>query len=455
MVGTVIVKDLSRLGRNYLLTGQYIELVFPSYDVRFISVSDGIDSKDGLNDLLPFHNLMNEWYCRDISKKQRAVIKQKGNSGQRLTTHVIYGYKKSDANKQVWLVDEPAAKNVRLIFDLYTAGWGITQICHKLEEDGVLSPSAYMGQIKDGSTASKNPYHWSVQTVSQMLARQEYCGDTVNFKSERFSFKSKRVIRHAPAEYRIFENTHEAIISRDVYKQAQIRLSQRKRISPIKEQPLFSGFLVCGDCGKRMYAMRTRSGTGDCYVCAGYRKAVKDCTSHYIRADRLLELVLGEVQRLADDYAANPAAFERTIRRNVAMQDVSEQSKVRHRLEEISERVRDIELYIQKLYEDKVQGHVTQEVFSTLSSLYLGEKSDLESEKNALETSEAESISQFEKTENFLRNLRSVGSVQEITPEILGKLVEKIEVFEGEVLSGCHKKTANIKVHFKGIGTLG
>ena len=308
LVGTVIVKDLSRLGRNYLVTGQYTELIFPSYDVRFIAISDNVDSDEGLSDLLPFSNLINEWYCRDISRKQKAVIQQKGNAGQRLTSRAIFGYRKSPEDKHIWLIDETAAEVVRLIFTLYDNGYSTTQIAHNLESKQILSPAAYSGHVKETSTAKINPYLWSVQTITQILSKPEYCGDTVNFRSEKPSYKSKRIIWHDPKDYKIFPNTHDPIIDRDLFERVQERLSKRKRVQRMEGNPLFSGYLVCADCGSKLYPNRARKTQTTNYFCSGYRKAIRSCTSHYIREDKLTELVLAEIQSVIEDYKKNPKA---------------------------------------------------------------------------------------------------------------------------------------------------
>ena len=458
IVGTVIVKDLSRLGRNYLITGQYTEMIFPSYGVRFIAIGDNVDSNEGLGDLIPFSNLINEWYCRDISRKQRAVIQQKGNAGKRLTTRAIYGYKKSAEDKHKWEVDETAAEVVRLIFDLYLNGYGLSKISHYLESKQILCPSAYLGQIKSNGYANQNPYLWSNQTISLILSKQEYCGDTVNFRSERVSYKSKKIIRHDPKDYKVFKDTHEAIISRDVFERVQIRLAQRKRVPPIEEKALFSGYLVCADCGSKLHTMRTRHQANyhatDCYVCAGYRKAIKSCTAHYIREDKLTELVLADIQSVVEGYHENPKAFTKRIQQKLTADGVNNAKQTQKKLSHIVERIAEIEVYIQHLFEEKVKGNISQEVFANLSKKYSDEKAELLAERETLKRVENESKQFVKKFNHFVAVVENIHDVTEVTHDILRELVDRIEVFEGEKIPQSRMKSAKIKVYFNGIGAL-
>ena len=454
LVGTVIVKDLSRLGRNYLITGQYTELIFPSYDVRFIAISDNVDSDEGLSDLLPFSNLINEWYCRDISRKQKAVIQQKGNAGQRLTPNAIYGYKKSQEDKHIWLIDEPAAKVVRLIFNLYVDGYGLSKIAHHLESEQILSPSAYFGRFREGSAAAVNPYHWSPQTIANILSKPEYCGDTVNFRTEKPSYKSKRILKHDPKDYKIFRNTQDAIIDRDVFERAQEKLAQRKRVPAIKEKPLYSGYLICHDCGCRMYLTRTRTGTNPHYVCGGYRKAIRICTAHYIREESLTEQVLSEIRSIVEDYKKNPKAFTKKIQNKFQSECSVNEKKAEKRLSEIMERLAEIEMFIQKLYEDKVKGNISQEVFANLTKKYTDEKTGLFAEREMLKCGENEKKQFVKKFNQFVAAVESIGSIVEVTPDLLRGLIDKIEVYEGVKEEGKRREPAKIKVYFIGIGDL-
>ena len=457
LVGTVIVKDLSRLGRNYILTGQYTEMIFPSYGVRFIAINDNVDSAEGLSELLPFSNLINEWYCRDLSKKQRAVIQQKGNAGQRLTTKAIYGYKKSPDDKHIWEIDDEAAGVVRLIFELYLNGYGPQKIGKHLEKLRVLSPSAYQKRIKPNGFAHENPYLWSAQTIKLILSKQEYCGDTVNFRSKRVSYKSKKVIRNAPEDYRIFQGTHPAIIDRDVFERVQERLAQRKRIQVMEEKAMFSGYAVCADCGCRMYIMRTRNPDkyhADCYVCAGYRRAIQNCTSHFIREEKLKELVLEEIRRLVCEYHADPREFKKKYRQALSEQESFSGEQAKKALAETQARIAEIDHYIQNLFEEKVKGNITQDIFASLSKRYSDEKTELLSKMESLLRAGNEQNKFVNKFNHLCAVVENIEVVNEVSSELLMELVDKIEVFECEKLPHSRMKSAKIKVYFNGIGTL-
>ena len=457
LIGTVIVKDLSRLGRNYLEAGRYMEMVFPSYDVRFIAIGDHVDSAEGLSDILPFNNLMNEWYCRDISRKQRAVVQTKGNSGKRLTTRAIYGYKKSPEDKNVWIIDEYAAAVVQKIFALFLAGYGTTKIAKTLEAEKILCPSAYLGCIKNKGFAKQNPYLWACQTVKHMLSKQEYCGDTVNFRSERISYKNRKQIHHTPDQYKIFKNTHPAIISREDFARTQELLLKCRRINPINETAIFSGYAVCADCGSRMHISRTRGDCKthpDCYICAGYRRKIRDCTSHYIREETLKELVLAEIQKLLKLINDNPRSFKAMIGEKLSKENELDVQQTKIKLSEIQKRIAEIDKYIQVLFEDKVRGNITQDIFANLSRKYTDEKIELNAEVEKLLRAESTQKDLVKRINNFYAIVENFSEITELTPAIMSTFIDRIEVFEGEKIPKTCMKSGKIKVFFNGIGAL-
>lgn len=281
LVKTIIVKDLSRFGRNYLKVGYYTEILFPSKGVRFISVSDNLDTsaKDEINDFIPFKNIMNEWYAKDLSRKQRAVIKSKGNSGKRLSTRPIYGYKKAENGD--WIIDEPSAIVVRKIFDLYLKGYGPASIANYLFANKVKIPSLTGLQISD----TRNPYRWSKDSVAHILTCQDYCGDMINFKRSNVD------------NLVIFPDKQEPIISREIFAEAQkLRLSKKPVRHSYSEPVLFSDFLRCADCKNQMYAQRRYKGSTS-YTCSTARKA-QGCSSHYINENRLSDCVKSEINKL-------------------------------------------------------------------------------------------------------------------------------------------------------------
>lgn len=281
LIGSVVVKDLSRLGRNYLKVGYYTEVLFPQNDIRFISVTDNIDSisEAGMNDFVPFKNIMNEWYAKDLSRKQRAVVKSKGNSGKRLTCRTVYGYKKDENGE--WVIDEPSANVVKTIFNLYLKGYGQSMIANYLFQQKIETPNAKK------SDKTKNPYRWSVQTITQILSHQEYAGDTVNFKMSELGTK------------KVFTNTQPAIIEREVFEKAQLLREKRKRVyRRFDEQSIFANVLFCSDCGSKMYIQRkfNRNCTNS-YVCSKSRLS-SDCSSHYVNEKRLITYVLKSINAL-------------------------------------------------------------------------------------------------------------------------------------------------------------
>lgn len=454
LVQTIIVKDLSRFGRNYLNVGYYTEIFFPKYDVRFIAVSDNVDSSLGYNEFVPFHNIMNDWYAKDISRKQRAVIQSKGNAGKRLTTKVIYGYKKAENGQ--WIVDEETAKVVQKIFQLCLDGYGIQMIANYLFAKKIKNPSAYTNTIRKNGVAEKNPYLWSAQTISGILSRQEYCGDTVNFKTQRKSCMSKQIIRNTPDSYKIFYDTHTAIISREDFEKVQEIRSKRKRISPIQEPVLFTE-IYCVDCKSRMHIMRSREykqTKPDCYICSKSRRS-QTCTSHYIRESYLVEYVLDILNKLLDE-AKDKKAFEEKVNESVTRKNNHKQNEAKKNLDNAQTRINEIDKIIKELYEDKVHGNITLEIFQKLSSIYTKEQKELsekifEYTKECIEIGKAKSA--LKEFFGILEKYLTQGGIGYLTREIVDDFVDRIEVFETKN-EGKRQQKVNVNIYFKGIGLL-
>ena len=458
IVGTVIVKDLSRFGRNYYQVGYYTEKYFPEHDVRFISISDQVDSVNGSNEFAPFHNLINDFYAKDIAKKQKAVIESKGNAGKRLTTKAIYGYKK-DNNGQ-WIVDEEAAAIVKKIFQLCIDGKGIQMIANYLFANHIKNPSAYTGKYRKGGVAERNPYLWSAQTVSGILSRQEYCGDTVNFKSHRKSLCSKVVVKNNPEDYKIFPNTHEAIISREDYAKVQEIRSKRKRIKPIEEPILFSE-IYCADCKNRMHIMRSRNykkTKPDCYICSLSRKSstVKQatCSSHYITESALKDYVMSLLNDIIID-SENFAEFQKRINSELTKKNCQSFSEIKINLANTQKRISEIDRIIKELYEDKVNGNISLEIFQKLSSGYCSEQKELSSKilnlnKKSTEFKKLKTVQKgfFDTVLKFKDN----GLIKELTAEIVTDFIERIEVGETKKVDG--KRQQQVNIYFRGIGLL-
>lgn len=453
IVGTVIVKDLSRLGRNYYQVGYYTEKFFPEHDTRFISITDNVDSLNGTNEFAPFHNLINDFYAKDIAKKQKAVIESKGKSGQRLTTRAIYGYQK-DENGQ-WIIDDEAANVVKEIFRLFIGGKGVKTIANYLFAKRVKTPAAYTGNIRKGGIAERNPYLWSAQTITSILSKQEYCGDTVNFRYRKQSLCSKIVIKNKPEDIKIFKNTHEAIISRDIFEKAQeIRSKRRRRVQ--MENPVMFTELYCADCKSRMNIVRSRNHHSAAYICSQYRKAkvIKEtsCSSHYVSENYLIEYVLGEINAVLKS-AQNPEKFQKIINAEFSKRNSKNQSDMKKNILQAQKRFSEIDKIIKELYEDKVKGNVTLELFQKLSSEYTNEQKELSQaildyNKKCLD---------FGKTKNELKGFfdvvekyRSQSSINELTPEIVEEFTDRIEISETKKADGKRQPL----IYFKGIGLL-
>ena len=454
IVGTVIVKDLSRLGRNYYQVGYYTEKFFPEHDVRFISICDNVDSINGTNEFAPFHNLINDFYAKDIAKKQKAVIESKGNAGQRLTTRAIYGYQK-DENGQ-WIIDEEAAAVVRKIFELCASGQGVQQIANYLFANGIKNPTAYKGNAKDGSVAKRNPCLWSAQTVSQILSKQEYCGDTVNFRYRKKGLCSKIIVKNSPEDIKIFEDTHEAIISRELFDKVQQIRSKKRRRAAIEKPVLFEE-AYCADCGSRMLIIRSRNYHPAAYICSMYRKALtikeRSCTSHYITEKALTDIVLNLINQLLETAGKSPEDFKKLISSELTKQNGLSQAEIKKEISSAQKRTDEIDQIIKALYEDKVKGNISLEIFQKLSSEYCSEQKSLTAK--ILDCNKK--IADLGKTKEAMKGFFGVvdryctkGKISELTKEIVEEFIDHIVISKEKKADGKRQP----EIYFRGIGLL-
>ena len=454
LVGTVIVKDLSRFGRNYYQVGYYTEKFFAEHDIRFISISDNVDSNKGTNEFAPFHNLINDFYAKDIAKKQKAAIDSKGNAGQRLTTRAIYGYQK-DENGQ-WIVDEEAASVVKKIFELCIKGNGVQQIANYLFTNKIKNPSAYKGQIKKGGIAERNPSLWSAQTVSQILTKQEYCGDTVNFRYRKKGLCSKIVVKNSPENIKIFENTHEAIISRGDFAKVQEIRSKKRRRAAIDKPVLFEE-IYCADCGKRMLIIRSRNYHPNAYVCSTYRKALYNkehsCTSHYITEKTLADMVAEKLNRLLLSAKSNPEEFSNRINSEFVKQNGISQAERKKEISLAQKRTNEIDKIIKELYEDKVKGNISLEMFQKLSAEYCEEQQSLSATILACNKRIAELGKSKEALKVFLdvvEKFKEQGEIKELSQSIINEFIDHIVISQEKEADGKRQP----QIYFKGIGLL-
>ncbi len=455
-VGTIIVKDMSRLGRDYLKVGVYTEITFPEAGVRFIAVNDGVDSDNQIdNDFTPFRNIINEWYAKDTSKKIKAVFKAKGNSGKHLCTQPPFGYLKSPEDKEKWIVDEEAAKTVKEIFSLCVKGYGPTQIARILNERGIETPICHYDRLGIKHSA-KSPYPevWCPETVKHILDNMSYLGHTVNFRTRKKSYKSKKKLENPKSEWVIFENTQEPIIDQETFDIVQRIREGRRRNTPMGEMNVFSGMVYCSDCGKKMYLCRcTTMKQKEYFNCSTYRKKKKGlCTSHQITVEAIEEIVLSYLKRVSDFVLDNEHQFIEIAIQHSRLLSKKEMAKKIKEVTEAESRIKVLDKIIQSLYEDKVLGKITEERFELLSENYEQEQKVLKETINSY----TEEIDHYEdindNINNFVRLVSKLGRIKKLTPEIVRMLIEKIVVSEKEKTDDGYKRT--VAIHLTHIGEI-
>lgn len=456
-VRTIIVKDMSRLGRDYLKVGFYTEITFPEANVRFIAINDQVDSESAVdNDFTPFRNIINEWYAKDTSKKIRAVFKAKGLSGKHLCTIPPYGYKKDDHDKQQWLVDEDAAKVVKEIFSLCMLGYGPTQIARILTERGRETPTIYKRRVGLPITSQETefPEIWATQSVNKILANPTYLGHTVNFRTKKKSYKSKKKIDLPKEEWAIFKNTHEAIIDQDTFDTVQRIRQAKRRPTDMGEMSIFSGLVYCADCGQKMYLCRcTTMKQKEYFNCSSYRKKKKaTCASHQITVEAVEHFVLTNLQRVlafAKDYEQE---FLEIVR-NENEKELRKKLQIQTReLEEAEKRIQALDRIIQNLYEDKVCGNLSDERFVKMSQSYEREQRELKERTYFLRQELSKAKEQSDNVMRFMRSVRKYTEIIELTPEIVREFVQKVVVYQAEKING--RRMQRIDIYFNGVGQI-
>ena len=454
LVSMVVVKDMSRFGRNYLEVGLYTEIRFPEMGVRFIAVNDGVDSEDqNSNDFTPFRNIINEWYAKDTSKKIRAVFRNKGMSGQRLSTNAPYGYIKGEDGHL--LIDEETAPVVELIFQLCVEGNGPGKIARMLKERGIPTP----GTIEFQRTGRTRHYHpdapcrWTADTIANILEQDAYLGRTTNFKTAKLSYKSKKKISNPPEKWVVIENTHKAIIDPETWEIVQKAREQRRRPTKLGEMGMFSGLAYCADCGAKLYHCRTASWTHEqeCYTCATYR-GKKGCSAHYIRAVVLERLVLQNLQRVVAYAQEDEDEFVRRVMENKTAVQRAEQEQAKRTLEKQERRINELDAIIQRLYEDHVMGKLNDERFAKLSEGYEKEQADLKQSVENLRRIVDAAETQAVNVQSFLKIVKKYTEPTELTPALLREFVEKVVVHAPDKSSG--HRVQRIDVHYTFIGEI-
>ena len=431
-VSTLIVKDLSRLGREYSYMGRLQDFIFPAYDVRFIAINDDVDSAKGENDFAVFKNVFNDYYAKDTSKKIRATWQSKGRSGEHLTTIPPYGYKKDPENKKRWIVDEEAAAVVQKIFALCMDGMGPTQIAKWLQENKVLSPVAYCYE-NDLPTTSKrptDPYKWATKTVVHILERLDYLGHTVNFKTSKQSFKSKKVLWNDPADWVIFENTQEPIIEESVFLIVQNIRKARRRPTKMGEMGMFSGLLYCAECGGKMYQCRATNFAENqkYFICSTYRKGKDLCTTHSIKNVVLHEIVLRNLREAISYVSEHEAEFIQDAAESDMRDRDAEFVRKRETLAKADTRIAELDRIISRLYEDNVIGKLSDERFIKMSHDYELEQSNLKSMAEVLRKDLKQQEQQKTNVKAFIAAVKKYTDLQELDAAVLRAFIDRIEV---------------------------
>ena len=456
----VIVKDMSRAGRDYLQTGFYTEVFFRQHGVHFIAIANGVDSEDqNSNEFAPFLNIMNEWYLRDQSRKVSAAYKIKGTSGKHTSTHAIYGYKKDPENKDHWIIDEEAATVVKRIFHLALEGYGQYKIAEILTRDKVECPAYYLAVRGCGSHKNNvdmtRPYDWNGNTVGIILAKPEYLGHTVNFRTSQKSYKDKRV-KNAPEDWLIFENTHEAIIDKATWEQVQeIRQTVRRTDTTGEANPL-TGLMFCADCGAKMYNHRNRNAQflNDNYNCSAYtRTATREtrlCCSHSISTRTVRTLLLDTIRTVSAYAISDEEAFRQKVLSASKLKHETDTKELKKKIAKAKKRSAELDVLIQKLYESYATGKITEHRFDTLCAQYEQEQAELDAmiaaDQRVLEAFRTDT----DRADQFLALAKKYTNFTELTTSMIFEFVDKILVHAPEKIDG--ERTMEIDIYLKFIG---
>ena len=456
-VGTIIVKDMSRFGRDYLKVGFYTEILFAEKDVRFIAINNGIDSANQTDsDFTPFLNIMNEWYARDSSKKVKAVFKAKGESGKPLTTTPPYGYMKAPDNPNEWIIDEEATEVVKRIYGLCMAGYGTSQICKLLEKEQILCPRAYW--VKNGFynyDMPEKPYKWHPNTISGILAKKEYLGHTVNFKTYRKSYKSKKKLDVPEESQMIFENTHEPIIDIDTWEKVQELRRNKRRPTRTGKTNMFSGVVYCADCGQKLYYCTSRyfESRQDHFVCSASRKqGTEVCDTHFIRAVVLEQGVLQHLRYVINFVSSFESRFREIMGAKHKAEVKKELAAKRRAITKAEKRIAELDRLFKSIYEDKANGMLNESRFKMLADDYEREQEDLRKSIDKLTVEVAQQEEQSDNIERFIGKVHKYFDLQELTPTILNDMVQRVYVHAPEKING--KRTQQIDIYYDLVGFL-
>ena len=456
-VATIVVKDLSRFGRNYLEVGKYLEITYPTLGIRFIAIQENVDtSKNGGTEMMPFHNIFNEWYAAQTSKKVRAVWKSKSDKGERVSPSVPYGYMKSQDNPKQWIIDEPAAEVVRYIYKLCIEGLGPTKIAKRLTKEKILIPTAYwisMGKAVSNKNIT-DPYRWVTETIKNILANRQYTGCTVNFKSTILSYKVHKKIENDESKWQIIPNTQETIIDEDTFNRVQELRNSRRRNSATGRTSLFSGLTYCADCGSKLYFCASKSIPEDkeFFRCSAYKDNTGSCTIHFIRNVVLEQVVLETIQKVAEYISQFEPVFLYLFAKKHKLTKAKDLKNAKFKLEQSKARVDEIDRVLTKLYEDNALGKITDERFERLSATYEKEQRELADSIIESESEITEAEQDNVDLKHFLKAIRACTDLKELTPEIVNTLIKRINVHNAEKVDG--RKKVKIDIEFIAVGLI-
>ena len=455
-ISAVFVKDLSRLGRNYIEVGKLTEEFFPQYDVRLVAVSDGVDSDEGDNEFTPFRNIMNEWYAKDISKKRKIVNKMKGNAGIPLS-QPPYGYIKNPDDSRFWVIDPEAADVVRRIYDMALEGYGLAEIATALGKDGVVNPTYYWrskGVNRSGSKSTLEPTKWGHTTVKKILTLQEYCGDVINFKSYSKSYKMKRRIQNPEENRAIFLNVHEPIIDRVTWEKVQSlqKGTRRKKPTVTQEPSVFSGRLKCPECGGNLnFHFNQKNHDIKFFSCQNHNSGLRKCSAtHYIRLDFLEQVVLYEVNRLAAFANEYERDFVKAMLGRSAKVAENDRARKQRELNALLTRDKELDMLFERLYEDNVAGKIDDARFARMSKRYEQEQGEIGAKVKTLRLELKKAEGQQMDMEDFLETVRRYTHVRKITRRMVSELIDHIDVYHAEKQDDVTNQ--QVVIHYNCIG---
>jgi len=454
-VATIVVKDLSRFGRNYLEVGQYLEIKYPTLGIRFIAIQDNVDSESNTGtELMPFSNIFNEWHAASTSKKVRAVWASKAAQGKRVGTLAPYGYFKDENDKEVWHVDIEAAAVVKRIFDLALSGKGPTQIARILEADRVPTPTEHA--LNHGRPTYVKPpaipFGWSGDTVADILDNRQYTGCAVNFRSTTVSYKIHKVIHKPEDEHQIIPNKQEAIISEELWLRVHELRQNKRRPTAIGKLSMFSGLVHCADCGAKLYFCTSRSFSDkqEHYICSNYKSGRGPCSAHFIRNVVLEQIVLESISGFVDFVRSYESIFIYMIEQNRRKAKASDIRRMQRTADNNRKRIKEIDRFIERIYEDNVNSKLSDERFMTMSGNYEAEQKRLLEETEALEAELSKEAKNSTDLRLLLKTIREQTDIKALTPELVNTLIRRIDIHAPIKVNG--KRHVKVDIHFTGVG---